>query len=260
MKKFVKAVGALSLAALSFSAVSSTIDAGGITWDASTPANPYIADVSFQQWFTDGAYGTAGGVSTITADSAASTAPAFGASLSGVGRFSQFNDGRDQLFGTFCSNGFGTCELTFAFGGLVAVGQNQWDLSNSWLNVYVDDSMDFGPANSTAYQRYNEAQNGDLWASFTFDTFDLDSDNLNAGFVDSYLSIVEGVGNPDVVEALNFHDGWYDIFYTASSQIGSSGYSISSNGQVSQVPEPTTLAVFALGLIGLGAAARRRRA
>jgi hypothetical protein len=259
MKKFVKVVGALSLAAMSFSSLSTEISAGGITWDQSTLANPYIADVSFQQWFTNGAYGTANGVSTITAASSVSTAPGFGASLTGLGRFSAFSDGREQFWGnSFCTNGAATCELTFAFGGIVATGVNQWDLSNSWLNVYFDNNIDFGTTNATAYQRYSQAQNGTLWASFEFATFNLTGSNLNEGFVSSYLNVIEGLGNQDAVDALNFGEKWYDLFYTASSQIGTNGYSTSSNGQVSQVPEPATLGVFALGLLGLGALARRR--
>lgn len=255
-------LGALTLTAAAAGVNAGTINAGGIEWDTYNQNGlPFWdAGVTFQQWYTTGTYANNGGVMQLDADSVVSSAIVPGAMLSGIGKFTAFSDGREQnSVPSFCAAGAGTCELTFTFGGLTFNGTNVLNANNSWLNIYFDDSPDLGGINNNEFSQYANAQNGTLWASMKFDDFEIYAGDATAGFADGYLSVVDGLA--DVLAALDNNGGSSDIFFTSSSQINpNTGYSASSNGQVTPVSAPSTVALFGLSLLGLGLATRRKKA
>jgi len=258
-------VGAASIC-LSMNVKADVVNESGITWD-STEQGGLSASVQFQQWYSNGNYGVSNGVPIITSSSSQDLAVGSGV-LTGIGKFTLFSDGRAQgPFGfgggtSFCTAGPGACELTFAFGGLVPLSLDEFDSSNAWLNVYYDDaSLDgtgFGDISSTSNTRFSEAQDGNLWASFSFDNFVFES--LSGDFTDgegyAELSVTGGLA----FETLNFAEGSPDFQFVTASQFenNSNNYSTTGDGNITSVSAPSTVAFFGLALMGLGAVSRRK--
>ena len=287
MKKLLIA-SAVALSLASAGANAAVISAGGIQWD-DTNIGPggVSAQVNFQQWFavagsatttdagTDGNAGTADDYERISSDAA--VVGAVGRELVGVGEFYSFNDGREPNNApSFCVTP--NCELTFAFGGLevltlgVVGGINAtFDTTNAWFNIYYDETPDFdGPSasdttlGSTAHQKYLEAQDGVLWGAFNFDSFLLDG-TVIGGESEGLLSVrdVVGLGLDDVKAAWDFNSLFgSDIGLTAGATFQPGNLrTIDGNGQTigTPIPEPSTIALFGLGLLGLAAGARRKK-
>ena len=242
-------------------ASAATLSAGGVEWDttAINGVQGTSGTIQFQQWFSDGTYDVgADGQVIITETSNDAIALGAGGFLTGVGVVNSLSDGRNFFNPSFCQSGPATCELTVAFGGLLAVGVNEFDASNAWLNIYFDDTPDFGiSVGSSAYENFEEAQDGNLWASFEFSSFNFDGNGFQSGDVEAYLDIVGG--DSDVMDI--FDTGSVrDIFLTASSQFNNDVYTNGSTGEFTTVSTPATLGLFGLALFGLGAALRRRTA
>lgn len=201
----------------------------------------------------------ADGQSIVTASSNSSVGVGPGGYLTGVGLFTGLSDGRGKDSPSFCADGDNTCELTIAFGGLLSLPDGSFDSSNGWLNVYFDDSPDFGRRNSTSYERFDEAQDGDLWASFdisgfSYIPFDV-ANPFDRGGSDVFLNIVDG--NADVIDIFD-NGSLRDIFFTASAQFRGDEYSNVGTGEITTVSTPATLGLFGLALFGLGAVSRKR--
>jgi len=263
--KMAKLIGKSIIAGVLLSAGSmasaATLSAGGVEWDttAINGVQGTSGTIQFQQWFSDGTYDVgADGQVIITETSNDAIALGAGGFLTGVGVVNSLSDGRNFFNPSFCQSGPATCELTVAFGGLLAVGVNEFDASNAWLNIYFDDTPDFGiSVGSSAYENFEEAQDGNLWASFEFSSFNFDGNGFQSGDVEAYLDIVGG--DSDVMDI--FDTGSVrDIFLTASSQFNNDVYTNGSTGEFTTVSTPATLGLFGLALFGLGAASRRRTA
>tara|TARA_R110002153_G_scaffold156579_2_gene308547 strand:- start:825 stop:1658 length:834 start_codon:yes stop_codon:yes gene_type:complete len=269
--------GILALSSMGVNAA--VVSAGGISWDDTNLGPGGVSNqVNFQQWFTTTpTFTDINGTAANTADdyqriiSDLAVAGAVGTELVGLGEFYSFNDGRDP--GGFCDSG--TCELTFAFGGLVvssfAGTTPLFDTSNAWFNIYIDETPNFDSAvvadttlGSGAHALFAEAQDGLLFAALDFDSFILDGTILG-GESEAELSIrtTAGLGLADVQAAWNFNSMMSDIGLTAGAIFDNSLYSSQGNGQSIGVPvqasAPATIALFGLGLIGLAAVSRRRK-
>jgi hypothetical protein len=277
MKKLLIA-GALVLSSVGASAA--TLSAGGITWDDNTTGPGGIAmQANFQQWFTETATSTDNnGTADLTDDyqrvvSDTAVAGAFGKELVGLGEFYSFADGRAPAGPpSFCVTA--GCELTFAFGGLVVNGLTgggvpTFDISAAWFNVYIHQTPDFDgigvtdtTLSSTAHTKFAEAQNGTLWGAFDFASFDLDGTILG-GESEATLEIRTnaGLGLADVQSALDYNTALADLGFTAGATFLNSLYTNDGNGQFANaVPEPTSLAILGLGLLGLAGSTRRKKA
>jgi len=257
---------AISVTLASFNACAGVITAGGITWDES-PGGDMSADFQIQQWFAlPSSYGIGlDGQFILVDDSAFPHDPS--SELAGVGEFSEFSDGRGAIFGApvFCA----ACELTFSFGGLIPESASGEDIifntDNSWLNIYIDTtstlSFPGGPyrnfnnytaLSSDSHNDFTDAQDGTLWGEFKFDSFTLGPIDLSSRATFGQLSIVGGL--TDVVD---YFTGKEVEMTSRLSFPGESYYSDIAIGEftsssISEVPEPSTMAIFTLGLMGLG--------
>lgn len=273
---------ASTLAFASLGVNAAVISAGGIQWDDDGIGPGGMSNqANFQQWFTttptttddNGTPGdTTDDYQRITSDAA--VVGAVGTELVGIGEFYSFNDGREPNNPpAFCV--VPNCELTFAFGGLVVSSNGPdpvFDTSAAWFNIYIDSTPDFdGPGASDttlasdAHSKFADAQNGTLWAALNFDSFILDG-TLIGGESESGLSIRlnPGLGLADVQSAWNYNGlAGSDIGFTAGAIfVDGDLYSSQGNGQSIgvAVPEPSTIALFGLSLLGLAGVARRRNA
>lgn len=273
MKKMLKAItcaAGLASTLLAVNANAATVSESGITWDTINQGGleGIAASFDFQQWYSNGDYGTANGVPIITGSSSNDLGIGSGV-LTGVGKFTLLSDARlEGPFGfgepgkTFCTDGPGACELTFSFGGLVPLSLDEFDFSEAWLNVYYDsaalDSTRFGAVGTASHTKYNQAQDGNLWASFSFDEFIFTS--LSGDFTDGLVYAELSVTGGDAFDALNYSEGGPDIEFAAASQFENqnSNYSTTGDGNITSVSAPSTVAFFGLALMGIGAVSRRK--
>ena len=216
-----------------------------------------------------------------------------GDELTGYGEVTQINGTAD-----FCVSGALQCELTYVFGGFTveSITPTEIVFSGGWVNFYVGETAagtnNFNPFNTSSQaQDIADASDGTLWMTLEGHT------NLVGGLLGTLFSTGEnfGTGN-DVGEGAGLLDvdytgaangntagagavanaifdtdglndnlgGTADFTLTSSFGTAASPDHIPLSGTanlrgLAAVPEPGTIALLGLGLLGLGATQLRRR-
>jgi hypothetical protein len=256
MNKFTKLAIAAIVGMSSVVANAGEITVGGVSWDPDFDdgfSMDFGATTSFQQWFTTSSTIGTEEIVLATADNAVNAGTA-GSELVGVGEFNLLN-GLDNT-GFLCAG----CELTFAFGGIV-LGAGGFDVTNSWIKLFSDSSADF----VTSVGDFVDAQDGQLWLDGAFDSFILTSGTISNGFAEGLISVDAGLAFANFdTDGQPIGMGGSDLKLSSSANflndpVFSNVASADVVGNTVRVPAPGTLAIFGLGLIGLGASARRRK-
>ena len=238
MKLFKKVLAGVAVAAaMATSAYASPITVGGVTWDPDS-AFDFTAKFDFSQWFV-------------------------GLTLTGVGEVYKLNNTNPDVF---VPNG----ELTLHFGGFTQDGLGGF--TNGWLNVYygtgVFDNFDAG---TTPYD-VAKATDGTLWLSLVATSNQFVADNPNAanpylsGQLTANWNVVPNVGSAWSNLDTNGQALGTDVFSRASATFNLVDPSLGivatngPNGNLvsNSIPEPESLALVGLGLLGLAAARRRK--
>ncbi|KKO50496.1 hypothetical protein VT06_00440 [Arsukibacterium sp. MJ3] len=263
MKFTKKILGATVFALASLSAHAAPINVGGVTWD---PAwvdggeQDFAMKYDFTQWFSttsagnnnvanmQTSYTTAIGINTLLSTLNGSNT-ATGYFLSGVGETYYINGST-----SFCTG----CELTLAFGGLGLNNNNTFDITNAWINLYVDFTADYTSPTSNVGE-VASAMDGNLWLSASVLSFGLTSGTVQNALASAQFQVTGGLAANNFLNSpkAGFANQSGSAFFNTSIN---AKFSSLGNGQVvsETIPEPASLAIFGLGLIGLAGMARRK--
>lgn len=252
----------------------------------------FSATIDFTQWWT------ITNTTVVTDVNTAVSTETISPTLSSISSAYQNGDAPELVgAGKFnLGNGVGEpncngCELTFSFGGLYFDPQNSAapiDSSEGWLNIYVDYAQSGGAFDeglmdnlTGATEHAARAVDGDLWLSLTLRDFEYYEDPAYAAIGEPLISgtslffgdVVGGIAESNFIS--DFFLGAYeaDAFGLASTfddnsrapstpaGLNVSEYSVRGSGNVeaATVSTPSTIAMFGLALVGLGAMSRRRK-
>ena len=237
MTKFRQLVlGAAVAMALSAPVLAAPINVGGVIWDPDSPVDFNSTSGSIFQ--------NAGAIP-----------------LTGFGRIDFINTDPQS---TFCPG----CELTFEFGGFVPLAPfpnalGAYEYAGGFVNVYVDNSPDFALLAGTGYN------DGVLWLSMTSASI-FGSSALVTNVLTTLLGTIgdsgaTGVGLLNVTGGLaknnfdtNSRFGGADVEFQNSFTRLSQFTIGSGNFAATTIPEPASVALLGLGLLGMGALRRRK--
>lgn len=264
--KLNKLVVAMMVAAAGFvsaGAQATVVNVGGVQWD-----NAFLNDFSSKSNLFEITSGTAG------------------ANLNGYGFINQINGKNYGTTNTFLASPY---ELTYEFGGFTLTtastisgfgtgieSNGTFTATGGWLKVYLDNATTFDETNKST------ATNGTLWLGLQASSAFYGSGITLKGSITGQNSVGlsgQGVGYFDVIQnALNGGLAWSyldtnsepggaDFTYTSEFQGLNNAYPEANAqgnntifGKTAPVPEPGSIALVGLGLLGLCFGRRNKKA
>lgn len=260
MKLARRLITVTGMAALAAAAHATPITASGITWNPDYVDGgemDFITQFDFTQW-----YSTTSSVGGQLAANSYSSALVFDdvyTDQQNGGSFGTYYlQGAGEIYRINGDTGFAAAgrELTYVFGGIVLNADGTLDYGQAWGKLYAGytDTNYTHPASNDA--EVQDAQAGELFLDLRFTSASFLDGDIGNGTVSATLSIVGGTAA-----------GYFDprsLTYTGDANFNPAGrYSVGGNGSSlgnteNQVPEPATLGLTGLGLVGLAIVRRRR--
>ncbi|WP_213999944.1 PEP-CTERM sorting domain-containing protein [Arsukibacterium sp.] len=237
MKKLTTLLGASVLALATFAASATPININGVTWDPAAP-NDFRAQYDFAQQF-DGSPEIAG------------------TELFGYGIVRSINGTNESVFCT-------ACELTFEIGGFFTDGAGGFVQNQGFLRIFADSTPNYDFTNSP--MDAGTATDGNLWLELLAQdiAFITLSPDPSTPYDTGILSVSWLLGDTSASAFNNFVPGTINgndaSSVSEASLVVGNTFDGSGTIRAATIPEPASLAILGLGLLGMGALSRRRKA